>query len=233
MEIKRLISHFTYRIEPKPGGGFIAHATDPAVPPLEAATREELQEKIQANIAAALVREFPGLKLPLETKEVNFLFHIERKPGGGLAIRSADPSAPAIEGNTHEDIESHFAEKLIGMLGKHFAPALAQALAAGAASGGVKVSVGRGTGVTVKFGSPALPVGKAGDPAPAAFFQPDATADMKPGVEIAPGANLSQAGDAIANRPIVPETSGSWRVLCLLLALLIAGALTYLLLLHH
>ena len=34
MELKRLISHFTYRIEPKPGGGFIAHASDPAVAPL-------------------------------------------------------------------------------------------------------------------------------------------------------------------------------------------------------
>ena len=26
MELKRLIKHFTYRIEPKPEGGFIAHA---------------------------------------------------------------------------------------------------------------------------------------------------------------------------------------------------------------
>src|SRR5205807_9887900 len=41
MEIKRLITHFTYRIEPKPEGGFIAHAADPSVPPLEASTREE------------------------------------------------------------------------------------------------------------------------------------------------------------------------------------------------
>jgi hypothetical protein len=32
MELKRLISHFTYRIEPKPEGGFIAHASEPGVP---------------------------------------------------------------------------------------------------------------------------------------------------------------------------------------------------------
>ena len=68
MELKRLITHFTYRIEPKPEGGFIAHATDPTVPPLEAPTREELQRKIQANIAAGLASEFPGLKLPLENQ---------------------------------------------------------------------------------------------------------------------------------------------------------------------
>ena len=81
MELKRLITHFTYRIAPKPEGGFIAHATDPTVPPLEAPTREELQRKIQANIAAGLASEFPGLKLPLENQQLKFAFHIERKPG--------------------------------------------------------------------------------------------------------------------------------------------------------
>jgi hypothetical protein len=59
MELKRLISHFTYRIEPKPEGGFIAHASEPGVPPIEAPTRAELQQKIQANISAALGTEFP------------------------------------------------------------------------------------------------------------------------------------------------------------------------------
>ncbi len=102
MELKRLITHFTYRIEPKPEGGFIAHATDPTVPPLEAPTREELQRKIQANIAAGLTSEFPGLKLPLENQELKFAFHIELMPGGGFAIYSADPNAKPIEGATHE-----------------------------------------------------------------------------------------------------------------------------------
>src|SRR5438552_4425589 len=106
MELKRLITHFTYRIAPKPEGGFIAHATDPTVPPLEAPTREELQRKIQANIAAGLASEFPGLKLPLENQELKFAFHIERKPGGGFAIHSADPNAQPIQGATHEEIES-------------------------------------------------------------------------------------------------------------------------------
>ena len=53
MELKRLISHFTYRIEPKPGGGFMAHPSDPSVAPIEAPTREELQKKIQENIPSA------------------------------------------------------------------------------------------------------------------------------------------------------------------------------------
>jgi hypothetical protein len=74
MELKRLITHFTYRIEPKPGGGFVAHASDPTLPPLEAGTREELQHAIQANIAAAVAAEFPGLKLPGESQELKFDF---------------------------------------------------------------------------------------------------------------------------------------------------------------
>ena len=152
MELKSLITHFTYRIEPKPEGGFIAHNSDPTVPPLEAPTREELQRKIQENIAAGLASEFPGLKLPLENQQLKFAFHIERKPGGGFAIHSADPDAPLIEGATHEEIESHFAEKLIAFVGKHFIPELSQALAA-QGSGEIKVFVNRKTGFTVNAGS--------------------------------------------------------------------------------
>src|SRR6266478_9672244 len=89
-DLKRIISTFTYRIESNPEGGFIAHATDPSLPPLEATTREELQQKIQANIAAAVEAELPGLKLPLENKEVTFAFHIEHQPGGGFVLQSTD-----------------------------------------------------------------------------------------------------------------------------------------------
>jgi len=67
VELKRLISHFTYRIEPKPEGGFIAHGSDPGVPGIEAATRGELQQKIQSSIAVALGTEFPGLKIKKST----------------------------------------------------------------------------------------------------------------------------------------------------------------------
>lgn len=143
MEIKRLITHFTYRIEPKPEGGFIAHATDPSVPPLEAPTREELQQKIQANIAAALAAEFPGLKLPLENKEVNFAFHIEHKPGGGFILQSTDGKELPISGSTHAEIENHFAEKVLGALGKRIMPELSQALAGQLGSANVKVVVNR------------------------------------------------------------------------------------------
>ena len=105
-----MISTFTYRIEAKPQGGFIAHASDPSLPPLEALTRQELQEKIQASIGTAVAREFPGLNLPTENlpsgnKGPKFAFHVEAKPGGGFSIHSHDPNAAAIEGASHEEID--------------------------------------------------------------------------------------------------------------------------------
>jgi hypothetical protein len=214
MELKSLITHFTYRIEPKPEGGFIAHTTDPTVPPLEAPTREELQRKIQENIAARLASEFPGLKLPLENQQLKFAFHIERKPGGGFAIHSADPDAPLIEGATHEEIESHFAEKLIAFVGKHFIPELSQALAA-QGSGDIKVFVNRRTGFTVNAGSHTIQTD-------------DVTIeDAKLGDAKTANASLGSVGDAMDNSPITPETSSSWTIFRFLLPLLILAAMMY------
>ena len=214
MELKSLITHFTYRIELKPEGGFIAHTTDPTVPPLEAPTREELQRKIQENIAAGLASEFPGLKLPLENQQLKFAFHIERKPGGGFAIHSADPDAPLIEGATHEEIESHFAEKLIAFVGKHFIPELSQALAA-QGSGDIKVFVNRKMGFTVNTGSHTIQTD-------------DVTIeDAKLGDAKTANASLGSVGDAIDNSPITPETSSSWTIVRFLLALLIIAAMMY------
>src|SRR6266853_615348 len=124
MELKRLISHFTYRIEPKPEGGFIAHPSDPTVPPLEASTREELQQKIQANIGAALAPEFPGLKLPLENNQLKFSFHVEHKPGGGFIFQSNDGTGPPIAGATHAHIATHFPDQLATYLATHLPPQL-------------------------------------------------------------------------------------------------------------
>jgi len=227
MELKSLITHFTYRIE----GGFIAHTTNPTVPPLEAPTREELQRKIQANIAAGLASEFPGIRLPLEHQQLKFAFHIERKPGGGFAIHSADPNAQPIEGATHEEIERSFAEKLIALVGKNFIPELSQALAA-QGSGDIKVFVNRKTGFSVNAGSHTLRLGIARDLPPAGSIQTDdATIQgAKLGETKTANASFGRVGDAIDNSPITPETSSSWTIFRFLLALLIIAAMMYFLL---
>ena len=168
MDLKRIISTFTYRIEPKPGGGFIAHATDPNVPPLEAATREELQQKIQTTIAAAVSEQFPKLKLPADGQPLKFDFHIEAKPGGGFFIHShnSDPGALPVEGATHADIELPFAEKIAGVLGKYFLPEFSQVLAQ-QGSGDIHVEVNKKISFTTSAAK--TPFANTQDPQPAAI----------------------------------------------------------------
>ena len=210
MEIKRLITHFIYRIEPKPEGGFIAHATDPSVPPLEAPTREELQQKIQSNIATAVAAEFPGLKLPLENKEVKFAFHIEHKPGGGFVLQSTDGKELPITGSTHAEIESPFAEKVLGALGKALMPELSQALAGQLGSGDVKVFVNRK--VSFSTSSPKLSSGDA--------------SSMPVGNLQVENPDLSNALN-LTNSPIAPQPGTIWPIVRFLLATLILVGLMY------
>ena len=233
MDIKRLITHFTYRIEPKPGGGFIAHATDPAVAPLEAATREELQQKIQANIAAALAVEFPGLKLPVDNRQLKFAFHVERTPEGGFAIHSADANAKPIEGATHDDIASHFAEKLIAFAGKHFMPPeLAQALAQQGNSGDVKIFVNRKGFTEGAVPSTASFVTGQAVP-PTEWSQSDNVKTEDGKARDSTSTNFGSVGDVVGNSPITPEASGSWAILRFLLTVLIVAALMYFFLHRH
>jgi hypothetical protein len=228
MELKHLTKYFSYRIEAKPEGGFIGRASDPTLPPLEAPTREELQQNIQANIATDLVAAFPGLKLPLESRQVKFEVHIERKPGGGFAIHSGDVDAKPTA--AHKEID-HFAEELIGFAGKHF-PELSEALAARGDSGDAKIFVNQKTGGTVNAAPHKLGIAQ-GLPQ-AESIQPGyaGVEDVKFGDARTVSANFNNVRDGIANTPITFETNNSWTVFRLLLALLIMAALMYVFL-HH
>jgi hypothetical protein len=225
MELKRLISHFTYRIEPKPGGGFIAHPADPGMPSLEAPTREELQKKIQENILTGLSVQFPGLKASSGDQDLQFAFHIEHKPEGGFVVRSSDPNAEPIEILTHNDLESHFAEKVIGFLGKRLTPELSQALAAQGKSGDIKLSVNRSTGVTINTGSRTLTLG------PGRKLPPTSVPSTTPPIEVVNAAptdsRAGTLGGTISNAPIVPEASSSGKIFRFLLLLLVISGLLY------
>jgi hypothetical protein len=214
MDVKRLIAQFTYRIEPKPEGGFVAHASDPTAPPLEAATREELQRKIQATINAALVAQFPRLKQPLENNNVKFSFHVEQHPGGGFSIQSTDGNQLPIIGGTHAEIENHFVERLGGLIGKLLMPEFAQALA-NPPSGDVQVLVNRTEAVSTRTPG-ALGAGQS--------FTSDSIA--------AGNANNVGMLDPGASQ-VLPEKSSLWTILRFFLAVLALGALTYFFRLRH
>src|SRR5215471_15552602 len=128
MDLKRLFTQVVYKIEAKPEGGFIARATDPSVLPLEAPTREELQEKIQQKMLDVISDEFPGLKVPSGAKHTEMSFHIEHNPGGGYSIHSSDPNRPVIETANHKELESQFLEKVLGFAGNNLSPEMVKKL---------------------------------------------------------------------------------------------------------
>jgi hypothetical protein len=53
---------FVYRIESRPEGGFIARPNDPAIGTVEADTREELQQKIEARMNDVLKKQLDTFK---------------------------------------------------------------------------------------------------------------------------------------------------------------------------
>lgn len=183
MDLKRLVTHFAYRIEPKPDGGFIARASDPSVPPLEAPTRQELTQKIQQNILSALSSEFPASKLPPESQNVQMSFHVERTPAGGFEIHSADPNTSVIHADNQQEFESKFLNKFINFAGQHMMAELAKAAAAQGNIGNVTVTVNRRTTFHTKSGAAAVP---ALDPTAQPGTNPDLNSSLNSAQPITP-----------------------------------------------
>jgi len=234
MDLTRLVTQFSYRIEPKPEGGFVAHASDPAVPPLEAPTRQELQTKIQQNILSMVSTAFPGLKLGEPGINRQFAFHVERTPDGSFAIHSADPNTDVVKAGTQEELESRFLEKLINFAGKHFLPQLAQAVAAQGNSASLNVVVNRKTAFTLSTGSHKISVGLMKDSAAVGSVPArDSEREARQWHTNVQNPDLSRLGGTFENSPITPESNKMWIFFRFVLALLGAAVLVYFFLLHR
>jgi len=222
MEIKRLAEKYVYRIETKPEGGFIARASDPNVPPLEAATRDELQQKIQSTVLAGLGVDFPGLKLPAGWGEMKFSFHVEKQPDGSFDIHSSDPSAAPLNAASHDQVESHFAEKLIEFAGKHMLQEVPEALRAQMASGDIKVFIKKSSGFT-------FTTSRSSDQAPQmGSVQGSDVSAVSPAISNrSSSVTLSSSGTPIDSSPITPGNEGSGKFLRILLILLALAAVAF------
>jgi hypothetical protein len=216
MELKKLISQFAYRIEPKPDGGFIARASDPSTPPLEAPTREELLKTIQQKVVADLSAEFPDLKLALDGTQHQFAFHVERNSAGGFSIHSADPNADPVHAATEQDLQTHVMEKILNAAGKSILPQLAQAIGARGNLGSVNVVVKK-TSFKMNSGKTAPSLG-AGQSTTMQTPAPD-------------GSSFTNASNVLLDgSPITPEPSNFGKVFRLLPVFLQLAALIYFLL---
>ncbi len=211
MDLKQLVSHVAYKIEPKPEGGFIARATDPSVPAVEAPTRQEVIDKVRQNIMSTLSTQFPALKDAAAGKKIDLSFHVERTPGGGFEIHSGDSNAPVMAASNQQDLQSQLVEKFLNFAGQHLVPEFSQALATQAAKTG-------SSSVDVVIKTTTL--GKKTDSKKIAFGGPTASfgiATQSP--------QLNGVG-TIGGAPITPESSSNWKWFGLML-LLIGGAVAY------
>jgi hypothetical protein len=225
MEFKDILGKFIYRIEPKPGGGFIATCKDSTAPAIEGASRQEVQRKIQQSIAANLGTQFPALQSALAGNDVKLHYHIEAKPGGGFIIHHGDPNSldpehAPIEGSTREHVENLIETKLFAAIMDRLPPELHQQVADKLNSGGLDIDVNRTISVSSR-GSPFTPViGK--DSAGADNASAFGTADLSP------AATTNQSPMTYdGNSPVQYEKSSGGAVIRFLLAVAIVAAMIY------
>jgi hypothetical protein len=138
MEIKRTISRIIYRIEPKPEGGFIARCDDPTVPPLEGASRFELEQQIKDKITSEVESQVPGLQISLEKKFIS----LDNKSDGSSI------SQPGAEGGAKQAVEQWLTDKAAALVEKELPLELVEQLKNQKLSGDIKVKVTKFGGKT-------------------------------------------------------------------------------------
>ena len=232
MEFENILSKFIYRIEAKPGGGFIATCKDSTAPAIEGATRQEVQRKIQESIAANLGTQFPALQSALAGNDVKLHYHIEAKPGGGFVIHHGDPNSldpehAPIEGSTREHLENQIESKIFSAIMDRLPPELHQQVADKLNSGGLDIDVNRTISVS-SGGRPFTPViGK--DSAAALDQSPSAFGTSDPASSDTNSPIIRYDG----NSPVQYEKSSGGAVIRFLLALAIVAAMIYVFLHRH
>ena len=233
MEFENVLSKFIYRIEPKPGGGFIATCKDSTVPAIEGATRQEVQRKIQESIAANLGAQFPALQSALSGNDVKLHYHIEAKPGGGFVIHhgdpnSLDPERAPIEGSTREHLENQIESKIVSAIMDRLPPELHQQVADKLNSGGLDIDVNRTISVSSR-GRPFTPI--IGKDSAAALDQNSPSAFGE--TDLASSGTNSPIIRYDGNSPVQYEKSSGGALIRFLLAVAIVAAMIYVFLHRH
>jgi hypothetical protein len=219
-DFKTTIKRMFWRIEAKPEGGFIARCSDATVPPLEGATREELQKKIQEKLVSDLGSQFPGLALNLG-KPVTKSVSVVTLEKGSTAPESAAPAAQGVKGA----IERWVTENAESMLENKFPPELVEQLKSQAVDGKMKIMITKtttgGSGTletranTVSFGGDKLPFGP---PSPAS----QAAGSLPPSSPVSASFSGSQLD---TGSPITPVSGSSSFLKVLFAALVVLGLL--------
>ena len=222
MEFKQIVSQFVYRIEPKPGGGFIATCKDPGAPNIEGATRDEVQQKIQESIQAKLSQQFPSLAAALQNNNVQLHYHVDPKPGGGFVIHHGDPAKDSVEGSTREHLENLIESKLLSSFIEKLPPDLHQQITDKLNSGGLDLVVDR----NVKFTTSGARLNGSNASSAETLLGLDSGSAVLPSSAAIPSSPSSSG--TVNGSPITYEKSNTGRFFRLLWKLAIIALLIYL-----
>lgn len=93
---------FSYKIEAKPDGGFVAVPTEPGMEPIEGSSREEVEQKIQAKVA-----EMIGAQLSSSFKFGGVNVTVNRKVNFSVRNASGSLITGSRMSNTLQDIPAN------------------------------------------------------------------------------------------------------------------------------
>ena len=96
---------FELKIEPKPGGGFIARSPDPKFPDFEGETREEVEAKIQVYIVQMVDQKLDQLHLGPLKAAIHTQFKVKHSTGTA-AEQSASSPTQQISSSSHPIVAS-------------------------------------------------------------------------------------------------------------------------------
>ncbi|HZR63723.1 MAG TPA: hypothetical protein VFA85_01170 [Terriglobales bacterium] len=210
MEIAHTTLQISWRIEPKPGGGYIARCSDATVPPLEGATQAELQQQIRERLNAQLATRFPNLKIALDKSSTK---------------SDALDVSQSMESGVKPALENWVAKNIAAIIEGKLPPELAEQLKAQAHDGKLQFTVttttttSHGTNMSTKVIS-------AGDEKqPLTLESPDQIASnaLQPATPVSASFSNSQLD---TGSPIIPANNNSF--LRFLLAALVLFGLFFL-----
>jgi hypothetical protein len=105
MNLKATMTKLIYRIQPKPEGGFVGIPADPAMERIEGATKEEVQEKIQAKITETIGSQLPAsLKLGPLNITINHELNVTTRTEPHTPFAPTPQSDPMVTNLTSEPI---------------------------------------------------------------------------------------------------------------------------------
>jgi hypothetical protein len=93
LDLKTTTTKFSYRVEPKPEGGFRAIPSDSGMAVIEGSTREEVNEKIRAKLGEMIVAQFPiSLKIGGIPVTINTKFNLWTRKDARPGITDSNPN---------------------------------------------------------------------------------------------------------------------------------------------